>query len=155
MKERGGEVLEKEIVESIIGVDIKCITNKGEYKTIRMTDFKDLKDSWVSINYDDSDSSLGVPDRYKMDIHLESGGYSFELGEMDGWIPCSVRTPDITDDNGYSDTVLTIVQWWDDDLEYDIGWYHEKYGWNRNSMRSKVIAWQPLPPKYNPDQTRI
>lgn len=147
--------MEKEIVESIIGVDIKFITNKGEYKTIRMTDFKDLKDSWISIKNDVEVNSLYALRKYITDIHIESRGYNFEVGGMGGWIPCSVRTPDITDDNGYSDTVLTIVQWWDDDLEYDIGWYHEKYGWNRNSMRSKVIAWQPLPPKYNPDQTRI
>lgn len=155
MKERGDEVLEKEIIESIIGIDIKIITNKGEYKTIRMTDFNDVKDSWISINCDESARPLGVSNHYKMNIHIESKGYDTEVVEMDGWIPCSVRTPDIVDDNGYSENVLTIVEWWDGDIDYDVGWYSKKYGWSSMSKDCKVLAWQPLPPKYNPNKTRI
>lgn len=147
--------MEKEIIESIIGIDVKIITNKGEYKTIRMTDFNDVKDSWISINCDESGRPSGVSNHYKMNIHIESKGYDTEVVEMDGWIPCSVRTPDIVDDNGCSENVLTIVEWWDGDIDYDVGWYSKKYGWSSMSKDCKVLAWQPLPPKYNPNQARI
>ena len=74
-----------------------------------------------------------------------------------GWIPCSERLPEITvigygDTKMYSEDMLVALRWYDGDVTTETGWYNRKGTWSNDSNDCKVIAWQPLPPAYEPKE---
>lgn len=74
-----------------------------------------------------------------------------------GWIPCSERLPEITvigygDSKIYSEDMLVALRWYDGDITTETGWYNRNGKWSNDSKTCKVIAWQPLPPKYEPKE---
>ena len=74
-----------------------------------------------------------------------------------GWIPCSERLPEITaigygDNKVYSEDMLVALRWYDGDVTIETGWCNRNGTWSNDSKNCKVIAWQPLPPKYEPKE---
>lgn len=65
-----------------------------------------------------------------------------------GWIPCEERLPEITIEDRYSDNVLVVLKWWDNDITYEVGWYNATGRWNCDSENCRAIAWRPLPEPY-------
>lgn len=74
-----------------------------------------------------------------------------------GWIPVEERLPEITEIgyNGtemYSEDMLVALRWYDGDVVIETGWYNRNGKWSNDSKTCKVIAWQPLPPAYEPKE---
>lgn len=74
-----------------------------------------------------------------------------------GWIPCEEMLPQTTVSGHFSEDMLVAIQWGDGDITNDIGYYDSKstntFGkWNIDCLDYHVIAWQPLPPKYEPNE---
>lgn len=102
--------------------------------------------------------------RWERDIALEQlGEIGCQLGQkMDDikkkiedapaveqrWIPCSERLPDMSTGGVASEDVLMVLEWWDGEMSYDIGWYNKNGEWNVDGVHRKVIAWMPLPEPY-------
>ena len=69
-----------------------------------------------------------------------------------GWIPCEDRLPEITVNDMFSEDVLTVLKWHDEDITYNVGWYNKTGSWNEDNKNCKVIAWMPLPEPYKPQK---
>lgn len=79
------------------------------------------------------------------------------LGESeqvnDGWISVEDKLPELTEGTEcfkQSKCCLTTLRWWDGDMTESVGWYNQSGVWNEDSKNCKVVAWMPLPPKYQP-----
>lgn len=70
------EILDKEIITKILGVDIKVITDSGVEKVISLKNFVHQKDSYISVYKDELENP-----RYNMNIHIEADGYGVEVIE--------------------------------------------------------------------------
>ena len=81
-------------------------------------------------------------------------------GQNNGrWIPVEEKLPDISvmgygDAKMYSKDVLVALLWYDGDVTTETGWYNRSGTWSNDSKNCKVIAWQPLPPAYEPLKDR-
>ena len=74
-----------------------------------------------------------------------------------GWISVEERLPEITEigyggTERYSEDVLVTLLWYDGDVTTDTSWYNKDGTWGSDSDNCKVIAWQPLPPAYEPKE---
>lgn len=78
----------KEIIDELIGIDLRVLTNKNEEKTLRFIDLKNCKDVTISYDYY---QSYKFNEFYRQDILLPP-----VLKEIKITIPC----------NGYSLEVL-------------------------------------------------
>ena len=67
--------MDNEIVEKILGLDIRAKTNKCEERIIRLTDFKNNENSTMELK------SLGLPNEPKRQIiiTINCDGYSLEI----------------------------------------------------------------------------
>lgn len=65
---------EKEIVEKLIGIDIRAKTNKGDNRVISLTDFKNEENSSITFNSCDN----AVPKR-QIVITINYEGYSVSI----------------------------------------------------------------------------
>lgn len=73
------------------------------------------------------------------------------------WIPCSERLPELTEGTecfNQSKCCLVTLKWWDGDMTESVGWYNQSGVWSEDSENCKVVAWQPLPPAYQPEGTK-
>lgn len=59
--------MKRETVDKILSMDIRVLTNEGNDKVIRFTDFKNLKDMTISYEYDYS-HVYPVLDEIKIDV---------------------------------------------------------------------------------------
>lgn len=68
--------MKNEIIERILGVDIKVITDRGEERTISISDL---------VNIDEKNTSLSVDKTFynkphcKINLHIECDGYRFKI----------------------------------------------------------------------------
>ena len=64
-----------EIVEEILGLDVKVKTNKCEERIIRLTDLKNNGDSTIAFNYSDFKNDP----KQQIVITINCDGYSWEV----------------------------------------------------------------------------
>jgi len=69
-----------------------------------------------------------------------------EVAKDGGWIPVEERLPNWEIEEDYTENVHTVLQWWDGDITYGVGWYRKNFGWNEDGANCKVIAWKPIAP---------
>lgn len=63
-----------------------------------------------------------------------------------GWIPVEEGLPNWEIEDDYTEDVHTVLQWWDGDITYGVGWYRKNFGWSEDGVNCKVIAWMPIAP---------
>ena len=69
-----------------------------------------------------------------------------EVAKEYDWIPVSERLPKWEIEEKYTEDVHTVLQWYDGDITYGVGWYNKDFGWNEDCANCKVIAWKPIAP---------
>lgn len=74
------------------------------------------------------------------------------MADFGGWIPVEERLPEINASGRQSDIVLIALRWYDGEITTEVGWYNSYGNWSEDSDNRKVIAWQPLPPAYEPKE---
>lgn len=68
--------MEDEIIEKILGIDIKVLTNTGEEKVLSISDL---------VNIDENKTKFSVcadevnDPYYKIDLHIECDGYGWRI----------------------------------------------------------------------------
>lgn len=70
-----------------------------------------------------------------------------------GWISVDDALPELTEGTEcfkQSPCCLVTLKWWDGDMTESVGWYNQSGVWSEDSKNCKVVAWMPLPPKYQP-----
>ena len=70
-----------------------------------------------------------------------------------GWISVEDALPELTEGTEcfkQSPCCLVTLKSWDGDMTESVGWYNQSGVWNEDSKNCKVVAWMPLPPKYQP-----
>lgn len=70
--------MENEIIEKILGVDIKVTTDKGEERIISISDLIDIDNKNTSLSVD---KTFYSKPRCKINLHIECDGYSFKISE--------------------------------------------------------------------------
>lgn len=68
--------MKNEIIEKILGVDIKVLTKAGEERILSISDLMNVDDNKTifSVNGDDHNSPY-----YKIDLHIECDGYGSRI----------------------------------------------------------------------------
>ena len=74
-----------------------------------------------------------------------------------GWISVNDRLPETNVNGHFSNDVLVAIQWDDGYITIDISYYDSKSTnklgkWSIDCFDYHVIAWQPLPPAYEPKE---
>ena len=80
------EVLRKEIIEKVIGLDIKVLTSKGEEKTISFSDIQSGRGLEASLsmyneydNYPISDALRSLDIFKTIEVKIQTFGFSMEI----------------------------------------------------------------------------
>ena len=68
--------MKDEIIEKILGVDIKVLTNTGKEKVLSISDLVNVSDSKTKFSVDEN--RFGYP-YYKIDLHIECDGYGWRI----------------------------------------------------------------------------
>lgn len=68
--------MKDEVVKKILGVEVKVLTDKGEERTLTLTDFLELDDNKSSISID---RDMCRTPQCKIDFHLECGNYHWRI----------------------------------------------------------------------------
>lgn len=68
--------MENEIVEKILGVDIKVITDKGEERTVSISDLVGVDGEKTSLSINGAFSN---EPHYKINLHIECDGYGWKI----------------------------------------------------------------------------
>lgn len=79
------EEVKDEVVEKILGLDVKVKTNKCDEKIIRLMDFVNAEDSTIAFNYFDY-----MKPKRQIIITINCDGYSFEVVDTERPTICSV-----------------------------------------------------------------
>ena len=69
--------MENDVIERIIKVNAKVLTDKNEEKILTLTKIPKKNNSSISINRDDLKSP-----RYKIDLHIECDSYAWMVQEI-------------------------------------------------------------------------
>lgn len=100
-----------------------------------------------------------VAEEFATDINVGNKLQTIDVSELlgeqgnDGWISVEDKLPELTEGTEcfkQSKCCLTTLRWWDGDMTESVGWYNQSGVWNEDSKNCKVVAWMPLPPKYQP-----
>lgn len=134
-------MVDKDIIEQIVGFDVHVLTSNNENKTISFLDFMNMENVGLSVSKDDNKSPC-----YKLDLHIECDGYGINVQPSDGWvsvedhllneiniiIPCFVEMKHIEGKSSFR----TMIDWNDGCWKWSNG--------KKLSDKYEVLAWQKI-----------
>lgn len=135
-------MIEKDIIDKIIGFDVHVLTQNNEKKTLSFLDFVNEQNSEITISKDDNKKPY-----YKLDLHIGCDGYGSKIQYFDGWIPVEDHLPN--EDSNITIHCFVEMKHRESTSSFRtrIDWSDGYWIWSngkRLSDKYEVLAWQKI-----------